>query len=227
VCVCLLVAAASGIGRRADAQEPPLFDRLILDRLQLVSLGASAGRILPSQIEPTTLYAVSADYGEIAPSWHVVFGVSYWQSRYRDAIVQTFVDTLDRNLTNPGGQARVNFSRVSLYDVTFSAEARYTPTYSGELKPFLGIGLSAHVIDAEGKLINGTFVERSLDNIAAGLFVTGGVALRLVPHFGIEGSARGDLLSGFRSTQVRAGGAYYFGHVRPQRVGDHPGNQRP
>jgi hypothetical protein len=198
--------------RSVVAQEP-LFDRLGFDKLQLVSLGAAVGRILPSQVEPAMLFAMSADYGEIARSWRVVFGVSYWESRYRDAVVQTFVDTLNQN-REPGAIGRVQVSRVSLYDVTFSAEARYVPTYSGELKPYLGIGLAAHVIDAEGKLVNGTFIERSLDNIAAGVFLTAGVSVRLVSHFGIEGSARADLLSGFRSTQVRAGGSYYFGHVR-------------
>jgi hypothetical protein len=191
----------------------PLFSRLNLDKLQLVSLGAGYGRILPSQVEPTSVFSLQADYGEIARSWRVVFGVSYWDSRYRDLVVQTFVDSLNHNLSNPSGP-QIQSSRVNLYDVTFSTEARYTPTYSGELKPYLGFGLAAHVIDAEGKLINGTFVERSLDNIAAGAFLTAGVALRIVNHFGVEGGVRADLLSGFRSTQLRAGASYYFGHLR-------------
>jgi hypothetical protein len=197
----------------AGAGAQPLFSRLNLDKLQLVSLGAGYGRILPSQVEPTSVFSLQADYGEIARSWRVVFGVSYWDSRYRDLVVQTFVDSLNRNLSNPSG-GQIQASRINLYDVTFSTEARYTPTYSGELKPYLGFGLAAHVIDAEGKLINGTFVERSLDNIAAGAFFTGGVALRVVSHFGVEGGLRADLLSGFRSTQFRAGASYYFGHLR-------------
>ena len=82
----------------------------------------------------------------------------------------------------------------------------------------LGVGFAAHVMNADGKLINGTFVERSLDDIAPGLFVTAGFSLKIVKHFGVEGGARADLLSGFRSTQVRAGGTYYFGHVRGTRT---------
>jgi hypothetical protein len=200
----------------AGAQEP-LFARLNLDKLQLVSLGVGYGRILPSQVEPTDVFSLQADYGEIARSWRVVFGVSYWDSRYRDLVVQTFVDSLNKNLLNPGGP-QLQPSRITLYDVTFSTEARYTPTYSGELKPYVGFGLAAHVINAEGKLVNGTFVERSLDNIAAGAFVTAGVALRIVSHFGVEAGARADLLSGFRSTQIRAGAAYYFGHIRVRQT---------
>lgn len=208
----MLLAAVS---RALGAQES-LIQRLNLDKLQIVSLGASAGRILPSQVDPTMIYAISADYGEIAPSWRVNFTTSYWSSKYRDAVVQQFVDTLNKRLTNP--TARVQPSQISLYDVTIGVDVRYVPTYSGELKPFFGIGLAAHVINAEGALIGGTFVERSLDDIAAGMYVTTGVSFRLVQHIGVEGSVRGDMLSGFRSTQARVGGTYFFGRLRGTRT---------
>jgi hypothetical protein len=215
-----LPIAAFLVGAGVAGAQEPLFNQLNLDKLQLTSLGAMAGSILASQAEPTAIYALTADYGEIAPSWHIVFGVSYWESRFRDAVVQQFVDSLNRNLSGTG-TAHVVPSRISIYDVTFSAEVRYTPTYSGELKPYIGTGFAAHVVNADGSLINGTFAERSLDNIAPGLFITAGVALKIVKHFGIQGEARADLLSGFRSTQVRAGGTYYFGHVRvPRTSGD-------
>lgn len=206
------VAAAQGGGEQSGGS---IIERLNLDKLQIVSLGGAIGHILPSQLEATTLYAVQADYGEIAPGWHVVFGGSYWTSRFRDAVVRSFVDTLNKNLADPSGNARVTASPISLYDVTIGGELRYSPIYSGELKPFLGFGLAAHVINAEGKLIKGTFVERSLDAISSGLYVTGGVSFKLVSHLGFEGSVRGDLLSGFRSTQIRGGATYYFGHLRP------------
>ena len=202
----LLIAFAS----RAGAQET-LIQRLQLDKLQVSSLGGSIGRIMPSQVEPTVIYGVSADYGEIARSWRVNFAASYWSSRYRDAVVNQFIDTLKNSLS---GSATIAPSRITLYDVTIGADVRYIPTYSGELKPFVGVGLAAHVINAEGKLIRGTFVERSLDDIAAGFYVVSGVSFRLVQHIGIEGMVRGDLLSGFRSTQVRAGAIYYFGRLR-------------
>lgn len=204
-----MLLAASPV--RAHAQQS-VIDRLGLDKLQIQSLTASYGRILPSQVEPASLYAFTADYGQIAPAWRVVFGFSYWDSRFRDAVVQQFVDSLQQSLSDTS--AHVVASPVRVYDVTIGADVRYTPVYSGELKPFLGIGMAAHVINAEGKLINGTFVERALDDVAAGFYLTGGVSFKLVKHLGVEASVRGDLLSGFRSTQVRAGGTYYFGHVR-------------
>ncbi len=212
----MAVALAAAAPMRLHAQST-IIDRLGLDKLQIESLGASIGRILPSQVEPANLYSLSADYGRIAPAWRVVFGFSYWQSRFRDAVVQQFVDSLQKSVSDPS--ARVIASPVRVYDVTVGADVRYTPVYSGDLEPFAGIGMAAHVINAEGALINGTFVERALDDVAAGFYATAGVSLKVVKHFGVEGGVRADLLSGFRSTQIRAGATYYFGHVRGTDTG--------
>lgn len=188
-----------------------VFQRLDLDQLQISSLGVSFGRIHPSQVAPTNLYGLSADYGQIGRGWRVVFGTTYWESRFRDNVVQAFADSLQKSLSDTA--ARVLASPITLYDVTFSLAARYTLTRSGDLRPFIGVGSAAHVINAEGKLIKGTFVERSLDDIAAGLFVEGGATLRLLPRLGVEGYGRADLLSGFRSVQLRAAALYYFGSL--------------
>lgn len=195
--------------RAAAAQDAPT-SRFPFDKLQIVSIGGSIGRIDPSEVERTTLYAVHADYGEIASGWHVVVGTSFWASRFREAVVQTFVDSLQKSLNDTS--ARVTPSRVSVFDITFSGDLRYVAKYGDALDPFLGVGIAAHVINADGKLIDGTFVERALDDIATGLFVTTGVSLRLVGNLGVEAAARADLLSTFRSVQVRAGATYYFGN---------------
>jgi hypothetical protein len=147
-----------------------------------------------------------------------VFGASYWESRFEDDVVQAFADSLQKSLSDPA--SIVVPSPIRIYDVTFSADLRYTPHYNGWIKPFGGVGIAAHVVNAEGKLIKGTFVERSLDDIAGGLYATGGVTLQLLSHFGVEASARGDLLSGFRSTQVKIGAAYLLGHRRETGAGN-------
>src|SRR6476620_2946233 len=116
----------------AHAQES-LIQHLGLDKLQIVSLGGSVGRILPSQVEPTMVYGISADYGEILPSWRVNFSASYWSSRYRDVVVNAFLDTLSKSVSDPNGGAQIVPSRISLYDVTIGADLRFVPNYSGEL----------------------------------------------------------------------------------------------
>lgn len=207
-----LFFAATG-STRAHAQDTWL-RKLNIDNLEVQSLGVAFGRIVPSQVVPANIVALQGDYGNVLPAWRVVFGASYWESRLEDDVVQAFTDSLKKSVSDPN--ASVVPSPIRIYDVTFSVDMRYTPQYNGWVKPFGGVGIAAHVVNAEGQLIKGTFVERSLDDIAAGLYATGGVSLRLFPHFGVEASARGDLLSGFRSTQVKVGAAYILGHRREE-----------
>ena len=209
----LALGAVAWLAWPARAIAQPGFDSIALDRLQIQSLGLSAGWVDPSQLLPTQLYALQAEYGPVAPGWRASFGVSFWDSRFRDGVVQTFVDSLQKSVSQP--TAQVLPSLIHVYDVTFSLGLHYTPpTMNGDVRPYFGFGAAAHVINAEGKLINGTLVERSLDEIAAGLFVNAGVTIRIIRHFGLEGSVRGDMLSAFRSTSARIGGNYYFGRVR-------------
>ncbi len=183
-----------------------------LDRLQIISLGASVGRILPSQVEPANVYATQAEYGPIGQKWHLSVSVSYWESRYRDEVVRTFVDSLEKSLTDTS--ARVQASRINVFDVTFGGDARYAPRPNGFFRPFAGVGVAAHIVNAEGKLIKGTFVERTLDDIAFGVYGITGLGIRISRSIGVEGLVRGDLVGGLRSVQARAGATYYFGRIR-------------
>jgi len=206
-----VLSLTCGAATTTHAQDA-LLRRLNIDQLEIQSLGFSFGRISPSQVHSASIYGLQGDYGNIAPAWRLVFGATYWESRFNDDVVQTFADSLQKSLSDP--LSHVVVSPIRIYDVTFSADARYTPQYNGWVKPFGGVGIAAHVINAEGQLIKGTFVERSLDDIAGGLYATGGITLRLLPHVGIEAAARGDLLSGFRSTQLKVNVAYILGHRR-------------
>lgn len=201
--------AASGLSAQESGQ--PVLDRPGLDRLQIVSLGASLGRVQPSQVVPTQVYAIGADYGEISRNWRVVFDVSYWESRYSDRVVQTFLDSLRSRVTDPTNDFTIAGTRVTLYDVTFGSSLRWQSASRVAVRPYGSAGLALHVINAEGPLIRGTFVERSLDNIGAGFYANGGVLFRPYGRVIFDAQARVDLVSSFRSVQLRAGALYFFG----------------
>lgn len=211
----LLVLLLSLAARTAVAQDTPgVLERLGLDRLQFVSLGASLGRINPSQVESTRLYAIAADYGEIAPNYRILFGVSYWESRMRQGVVQAFLDTLRKSIIDPAADDTLRRSSIPIYDVTFSGSVRWQRRGAMAVRPFVGAGAAAHVINAEGRLIKGTFVERALDNIGAGFFAETGILLRPTARVIVDAAVRGDVLSSFRSIQLRAGAMYSFGPAR-------------
>jgi hypothetical protein len=197
-----LLALLVVLPRLLGAQDTSFFQRVGLDRLQFVSLGASMGRVVPSQVVPTQIYALSTDYGEIARNWRAVIDVSFWESRYTDAAVAAFLDSLRRSVSDPTNDFSVVNSHVQVYDVIFSAAARWQSSSAVAIRPFIGVGIAAHVVNAEGQLINGTFVA----NV--------GILFRPWGRFAVETQARADVLSGFRSLQLRAGALYIFGPPR-------------
>ena len=207
------VAALALLPERADAQ---LFERLGLDKLQLTSLGLSVGSTHPSQVEATRVYALQADYGEIAPGWRVVFGASYWNSDFRRDVLQTFEDSLRSVIIDPAADDTIRLGRVHVSDIALGVNLHWVPARfrATALRPYLGGGLSAHVINAEGGAIDGTFVERALDYIASGISGTVGAELAFLPHLAGYAEARMDLLSGVRFASLRVGGSYLFSSQR-------------
>jgi hypothetical protein len=211
----LLIVAALVSGVAMSARGQSLIERLELDRLQLVSLGGGAGSIAPTQVDRTNVYGLTADYGQLSPAWRLQFRITYWESRFKSSVIREFADTLQRSLVDPGATA-VRSSPVSVYDAAFGFGARRILIPAADFTPFYTVGFAGHVINAEGDFIKGTFVERALDDIASGLFAEAGLRARLLKRILVEGSVRGDLLSGFRSMQWMATGSYYFGEARQE-----------
>lgn len=191
-----------------------LTNRIQFDSLQLSALSLDVGRIRPSQTNGATVFGIVADYGKLSRTLRLRFEAGYWESRLTDEVVRTFTDSLHRIISDPSKDDAIRYSSVSLYDITMGVSTRYMPLQSAVLQPFIGTGVAVHVINAEGPLIDGTFVERLLDNISTGLFAETGVLFKPLQRVGVEGRLRGDLVNGFRSLSVRAGGVYYFGPLR-------------
>jgi hypothetical protein len=178
-----------------------------------VSLGLGAGSIVPSQVDRTRVFGLSADYGQLSPAWRLQFRITYWESKFRQSVIDQFADTLQRSLVDPGATT-VKRSPISIYDAAFGLGARRLLVPTGDFTPFFTAGLAGHVINAEGDFIKGTFVERALDDVAAGVFGEVGLRATVLRRLLVEGSVRGDLLSGFRSVQWMATASYYFGEAR-------------
>ena len=204
-------------GHRLDAQENQSWaERLGIDKLKFTALGVQVGRVAPYGIEPTTSYSVQADYGEIVPNWRIVFNATYWGSQFTDKSVQTFADSLRNAISDPTGDAVVVLGDITVSDIVLGADARRTYQPSWWLRPYLGAGIATHIVNADGRLIDGTFVERATDVIAVGVAGTVGVNARVLRHIALDAQARYDFLSLARFASLRVGASYYFDNPRPR-----------
>jgi hypothetical protein len=206
--VCALVLLAD------PAAGQQLGNRITFDSLQLSALSVDVGSVRPRQVVPATIFGIAADYGKLSQSLRLRFEGSYWESRLTDDVTRAFTDSLRHIITDPSHDDAVVYSQVNMYDVTMGLSARWIPMQSSVFQPFIGAGVGVHVINAEGPLIDGTFVERLFDTISTGLFGEAGMLFKPLPRFGVDGRLRVDLVNGFRAVSARAGGVYYFGPLR-------------
>ncbi len=224
----LVRQAAAALGAAAIAAHPAaaqdttvargsLFERLNLDRLRLTGIGAAMGRAKPAQTIDTDTYTLFSDYGEVAPRWRVLFAVTYWGSRLEEDVVRAFADSLRGIVIDPAGDDFISVPRIKVSDIALAMDIRWSPFRSSVLRPYLGGGIVAHVINAEGEPIDGTFVERALDSISAGLAGVAGVDVVLTRWLVVDLHARYDLLSGFRTASARAGASYRLDPARGGR----------
>ncbi len=206
----LLVAS----GTRTEAQvQGSLFERLNLDRLRLTALGVGVGAVKPSRLLATSAYSLYSDYGEIVPGWRVVFGATYWKSEYKENYLEEFADTVEQSLLPD--TVSLEIGRVTMSDIALSTDLRWTP-FAGAttLRPYLGGSLGVHVLNAEGGLIAGTFIESALDNITAGIGGVAGVDVLLFKRLLVGGQVRYDLLTGARFGSARVVASYLFASPR-------------
>ena len=192
-----------------------------LDRLRLSGVGVAIGGVKPSQMEPTTAFTVEADYGEITPRWRVVFVTDVWSSHLDGDAIRRYRDALKRTVVDPSGDDTYNIGRVRVSDISLGVDGRYSPRRSRNefLRPYLGAGLAAHVLNGEGRAIANTFIERSLDNIAVGPSVAAGLDAVFFQHVTLGMQARYDLVSGARYGSLRAVGTYLFDRTTRRPTG--------
>ena len=212
-----ILAVVLVVASRLEAQEDQSWaERLGIDKLKFTALGVQAGRVAPYGIEPTTSYSLQVDYGELAPGWRIVFNATYWGSQFTDKSVQAYADSLKNAISDPTGDAEVILGDITVSDIVLGADVRRTYKPSWWLSPYLSAGLATHIVNADGRLIDGTFVERATDVIAVGVSGSAGLNVRVLRHIALDAQARYDFLSLARFASLRVGASYYFDNPRPK-----------
>ncbi len=192
----------------AAGAQGSIAERLNLDQLQLSTIGVSAGGVWPSRVEPAQAYAIHADYGAIARQWRVLLTVTYWGSEFRPDVVRELEAAWRNATTDPTGDATVDVGTIRITDIAFEIDGKWTPLPNSPVRPFSGGALGVHVLNAENRIIAGTFVESALDMIVSGVTVFGGVDTAPIGGFVFTVQGRYSLISNTRFFTLRAGASY-------------------
>jgi hypothetical protein len=151
--------------------------------------------------------AVRVDYGRIAPNVRVLIGASYFKGELNETEIQELALGIQR-VVIPAMSSVIDIGTITWSDIEVDLDLQYVLVAGARVTNYLGVGFATHIRNGSGTIIDDTFVEDALDTIDAGLNLSVGTAIMLVPavHFTID--FRGGLTSELRTATARAGLMY-------------------
>ncbi|MDR0787613.1 MAG: hypothetical protein LBG44_07075 [Gemmatimonadota bacterium] len=210
----LLVASVlAGVARPAVAQFLPRYD---FAGMEFRGVGMDAMRVWATRIEPTTGVAIRADLGFIGPRVRIMPTARFWSSSLNNAEVERLASQIvlvcerQENATCP---ETLDLGEVRFSDLEFSLDGHFLLFGNRAIAPYLGAGLSLHLLNGSGESINGTFVEDLLDSVAPGIGGLVGSSVHLASSLALLVEGRFMLGSDVRYAGATVGG--YWTLPRP------------
>ena len=159
--LCWLVTPA-----RAAAQTLADYD---YENLQFRGLGPQVGWVIPGEMESTVSYGIHADMGFVGPNVRILPAIRFWSSTLRqaqlDRLSEQIVQLCEKQATDC---TPLNLGEVQRSDLELSTEAHFIFAPWTPVSLYAGGGLSLHLLNGRGELIDDTFVEDLLDTVAPG-----------------------------------------------------------
>lgn len=185
------------------------------ENLRVSGIQLDLGVLGASELTGATVAGVRVDYGRIAPRVRLLLGLSYFRSRFDQQSLRRFEERLD-SIVNPGTNDSINVGRISLGDLVGDVDFQLVFPQGSGITAYVGAGVSIHLRNGSGAVINGTFVEDALDVITAGVNGTMGFEFNLSPAWRFTIDGRGMLSSGLRTASLRTGIMYRLKGSREQ-----------
>jgi hypothetical protein len=187
------------------------------ENLRLSGIQVDVGVLGASQLTGTTVGGVRLDFGRIAPKVRVMLGLSYFRSDFDQEALSRFEARLD-SFVNPGTADSIALGNVRLGDIVGDVDFQFVFPQGRGITAYVGTGVSIHVRNGSGELINETFVEDALDIVTAGLNGTIGFEFNLSPAWRFTLDGRGVLSSGLSTASLRTGIMYRLKAGREPRA---------
>jgi hypothetical protein len=191
----------------ASGQELADFD---YENLTFRGFSLESGYIWPTRVDPTHTLGLRVDLGYLGPGLRIVPGVAYWSSSLdaqEVAELEGKLDGLIRSQVTPSPDwMGTDLGIVDWSDLVLSLDGHFVWAIPFDLLSYVGMGVSAHIMNGDGTAISGTFVEDLLDTVTAGVNVHAGLEYPLADWFRLYSSARYEVLEDLRYTELRFGG---------------------
>jgi hypothetical protein len=174
------------------------------------------GHIWPTRVDPAYTVGIRVDMGYLGPGLRIVPGITYWSSTMKQGEVSKLETKIRDLVYGPGSPEEVpDLGTIDWSDLALSLDGHFVWSIPFDLLSYVGMGVSAHIMNGEGDAISGTFVEDLLDRVAAGLNFHAGLEYPVSDLFRLYGVGRYELMEDLRYTELRVGGQIMVGASAP------------
>jgi hypothetical protein len=196
--------------RVAAAQDWADYDHT---NLQVRGIGLEFGGLWPTDMRSTASFGVRADMGYVGPHVRIEPAIRYWSSRLDPSQVAHLADQIVqicRKQATATCPSSLDLGEVHRSDLELAADAHYLFGAPGTVTPYAGGGVSLHLLNGRGELINGTFIEDLLDTLAPGVDVLGGLNVPLGSDLQIQSELRLALTTDVQTANILIGAVWTF-----------------
>jgi len=189
------------------------------ENLAFRGFSLEGGYIWPNRVDPTYTIGTRIDLGYLGPGLRIVPGITYWSSTMRDSEVTKLERKVDALIDPTASVSLTDLGVIDWSDLVLSLDGHFVWSIPYDLMSFVGVGISAHIMNGDGSAISGTFVEDLLDSVAAGINLHAGLEYPLSSFVRLYGLGRYELMEDLRYMEVRMGAQIMVGPSAPGETG--------
>jgi len=216
ICRSLVIALATFAVASHQAAAQDIAD-IDYEYLSFRGIALEFGYLWPDRVEKTESYGLRFDLGYAGTGLRVVPLIMYWSSPLNASEIVEFEDRIQDLVAQQNGGVRpaLDLGTIEYTDIAFGLDAQVVWELPLDVLTFGGVGVTAHVMDGDGDVINGTFVEDLLDSVEPGFNLHLGTEYPIAENMRIYASGRYEVMPDLQYLQVRAGWQFMWGPNAP------------
>lgn len=185
------------------AQEIPDID---YENLSFRGFGFDWGWMVPEGLEPTSTWALRLDLGYAGPGLRIVPSVSYWKSPLESGEIGEFTTRIEQLVFDQTGQVTtLDLGTIEYSDVAIGVDGHVVWEVPFDLLTYMGLGVTAHILNGSGAVIEGTFVDDLFDSVSPGFNLHIGAEYPVTDRFRIYTVGRYEVMPDFRHFRAQVG----------------------
>ncbi len=175
------------------------------------------GYLWPDRVQETQSYGLRFDMGYAGTGLRVVPSLMYWTSPMIESEIVEFEGRVQDLVAQQNGGVRpeLDLGTIEYSDIALGLDVQVVWELPLDVLTFGGVGAAAHVMNGDGDVINGTFVEDLLDSVEPGFNLHAGTEYPITETMRLYASGRYEVMPDLRYLQVRAGWQFMWGPNAP------------